>query len=110
MIRILKVGEEKREKAYFKVTCPYCRNELTFELKDVWIDDALGGVGRIECPVPGCRSKVHMKLPGYPIMDAKIVDKEVYDNAYSDTSKSGFQILMENKKKEDEENECNADS
>ena len=104
MIRILNPGKEKREKLYLKTTCPWCGTELVFEFKDVWVDDSVMGVGRIECPVPGCRSKIHMTLPVYPIMEAETVDKEVYDNAYSDTSKSGFRMLMDDKKKEDEEN------
>ena len=102
MIKILELGP-KREPQYFSAKCPFCGTKIVFEEKDIWFE--IEGA-RVSCPNPGCGMKVFLNM--YPIKaDISYVSEEYYNNARSDTSKSGFQMLMEEKKKKDELNSLN---
>ena len=107
MVKVLKIGNvTKREKMYFKSTCRFCGSELVFEYGDIWWDDPNACTGRIDCPV--CRTKVFLNsmtegLPEITKMFRSTRDE--WEGAHQDTSKTGLQILMEEKKKEDISNE-----
>lgn len=101
MVKVLKMGNvTKRPEMYFKATCPWCNSELAFEYGDMWIEDPKHGIGRIECPV--CRTKVFlMTVESVTKVSMEMILKSEYDNATTDTSKRGFEILMAEKLKED---------
>lgn len=96
----------KRQKLYYKAQCPYCESWLIFEFGDIWWDDPLLEIGRIECPI--CRTKVHIGTDEtnnkiLPIAVIKNATEKEYNNALSDTSKSGLELLMAEKHKEKDE-------
>ena len=99
MIRIIKDGDiAKRKLQYYAFICPYCHTKLVAERKDIWIDDADKNLGRVECANPYCRLKVHVQLPEVCISIAEEVEPDVYNNAHQDLSKSGLQLLQEERK------------
>ena len=90
----------KRQKLYYKAKCPYCESWLVFEFGDIWWDQPRNEIGRIECPI--CRTKVHLDAEGVlPTSVIKNATEQEYNDALSDTSKSGLELLMAEKKKED---------
>ena len=100
MVRVLELGDNtKRRKRYRKVDCDGCGAVLAFEEgADAWCDDPQNDIWRIECPI--CRKKIHFY--GAEIVTSQhavIIDEEEYNNAIQDTSKSGLQMLMAEKKK-----------
>ena len=107
MVKVIDYGELlTRPKTYYKTKCNHCGGELTFEFNDIWFDDPLDGVGRVECPI--CRTKVFMdtsRLYIPRIVDIDQVSSDVYEKAYKDTSRKGIQQLMDEKKKEEVYNE-----
>ena len=109
MVKILDYGDQlKRPKTYYKAKCNHCNAELVFEYGDIWFEDALNGVGRVECPV--CRTKLFFnteRLYMPRVVDLKDARMSEYENAYTDASKRGIAKLMEEKKKEDISNEDN---
>jgi len=100
MVKILEVGETKRVKEYFKAICPWCGAKLAFERNDVWIDDPMSGIGRIECPMYMCRQKIHVRIE-VPIAPVEFTDESVFENAIKDSSKRGIMELFEKKAKEE---------
>lgn len=97
MIKLLKPGK-KREKQYYKTTCPYCESELAFEQEQIWVDDAKHEIGRIGCPV--CRMKVYLDI-GVPIQKMTDITSSEFMSAHSDMSKSGLQMLKAEKERAD---------
>ena len=102
MVKVIDYGETlKRTPTYYKCKCNHCGAELVFEYSDIWFDQPMESIGRVECPV--CRTKVFMDfgMLDIPITcHPKYSTKDEYDHAYRDTSKRGIQQLMEEKKKE----------
>lgn len=96
MVRIIDVGVE-RKKEYFKCKCPYCSTIMAFELDDIWFEPE---GSRITCPNPKCKQKVFLDIIPERTLIYDISQEE-YDNAQRDTSKSGLQILMDEKKAAD---------
>lgn len=91
----------KRHKVYYKATCPYCESGLVFEFGDIWWDQPRNEVGRIECPI--CRTKVHIDAENIlPLAVIKNATEDDYNDALKDTSKSGLELLMAEKRKEDD--------
>ena len=109
MIKILNIGTKiKRDKMFYKIDCPYCLTNLVFEFGDIWWDDPKNEIGRIECPV--CRTKIHVSAgPVYtdnyilPVVKLENATETEYDTANKDASKSGLQILLDEKRKEENE-------
>ena len=110
MIKILNIGPRtKRDKTFYKTYCPYCSTILVFEFGDIWWDDPKNEIGRIKCPV--CRTKVHVSAgPAYaadsyilPIVELEKATEKEYVTANKDTSRSGLQILLDEKRKEENE-------
>lgn len=103
MIRVIDYGPTlKRPKSYFKTKCTHCKAELVFEYNDIWWEDPVGHIGRVECPV--CRTKTFFEAI-LSVSDAMIghidyASTDEYENAYKDTSKRGIIKLMEEKEKE----------
>ena len=90
----------KRQKLYYKAQCPYCESWLIFEFGDIWWDQPSNDIGRVECPI--CRTKVHVSATNVlPIVELKNATEQEYNDALSDTSKSGLEILAAEKRKED---------
>ena len=98
MIRVIDYGPTlKRPKSYFKTKCTHCKAELVFEYNDIWWEDPVGQIGRVECPV--CRTKTYFEamLPDTMIGRLDDASTDEYENAYKDTSKRGIIKLMEEK-------------
>ena len=103
MIRIVELGGEPR-KEYYKIACPYCDSLLVCDKDEMWCDDYMNKIFRIECPNPKCRKKIHGILESYKhrAMDMFLpASEEEFKNAHTDTSRSGLQMLMDAKKQED---------
>ena len=98
MIRVIDYGPTlKREKIYVTTKCAHCMAELVFEFNDIWWEDPVEQIGRVECPV--CRTKTFFEtsLPYELIKHSELARKSEYENAYKDTSKRGLIKLMEEK-------------
>lgn len=102
MIKVLSLGKTKCKPSYYTLVCPHCESKLVCELEDIWMDDPQNDIGRVTCPV--CRTKFNFRIgpneqlinslnPFWSSISAKEVDKDVYDNAHMDTSKSGLKML-----------------
>lgn len=98
MVKVLEVGDQKVNESYYKLRCNHCHSILAAKHSEVWIEDYDYGVGRIECPV--CRRKVFLKTNFIPLVETEELSQEEFDNAHSDVSKSGLQMLIDAKKKE----------
>lgn len=107
MIKVIDYGNTlKRSKSYYSVTCNHCGAKLVFEYNDIWFDQPMEGIGRVECPV--CKTKVFMNFDmiGLPyVCKPSQTTADEYEHAYKDTSKRGIQLLMDEKKKEEVYNE-----
>ena len=102
MVRVLKLGTKKeRPKRYFKAICNHCQSELIFEYGDIWFEDVVEGTGRVECPI--CRTKVFLNTDMVELPYVQKIEDATeteFNNAITDTSKSGLQMLMDEKKQE----------
>ena len=104
MIRAIEIKQPPKDKV-IEVECSWCKSVLAAEQNDIWMEPVEGisvPIGRITCPI--CRRKFWFRMPDMlikPIIaNAKIVDRSVFNNAHQDMSKSGLQMLMDEKKKE----------
>lgn len=43
----------------FKVKCDHCNATLVFADGDIWWDNYVNGIGRVECPI--CRTEISAK-------------------------------------------------
>ena len=109
MIKAINIGEPKPSR-YIQVPCSWCKSILVANEDDIWIeakDTISANVGRLTCPI--CRKKFFFILPDLLsraiISNAIVVNESEYTNAHADMSKSGLQMLMDEKKKEAAE--CN---
>ena len=97
MIRLLQLGESTAKPKYYRCTCNYCDSQLAVPLSDIWIEDPTNSIGRISCPV--CSQKVFLKGEDLKveIVTAEEISSDEYDKARIDVSKSGLQMLREEK-------------
>lgn len=98
-IRILKLGKKNRDLQYYKTTCLLCHSQLIFEYGDMWAEDVDNYLWRISCPV--CRTKIFLRAKEKPMISLlENATEEEYNNASADASKSGLEMLAEERKKE----------
>lgn len=103
MVKLIELGTSRSDlkRIFYKIRCMYCSSVLAFPETEAWVEDPANNIARIECP--NCRRKVFftMQIPVAAPDKLQKISQDDYEHAHSDMSKSGLQMLMDEKKVKD---------